>query len=137
MRIEYRIFMILGIFFAAAAVAYGVWGWLDSRDLEPVGLAGLILVAGLAFMIAFYLMATARRIDPRPEDDPLGKIEEHPGEQGFYSPWSWWPLPLALSGAAIFLGAAVGWWVSIIGVGFGVIALVGWVYEYYRGQHAH
>jgi hypothetical protein len=136
-KIEGRLFLILGIFFAASAVAYAVWGWLDSDYIEPVGMSGLILVSGLALMIAFYVMATARRIDDRPEDDPLGNIEEHAGEQGFYSPWSWWPLPVALSAAMIFLGLAVGWWVSIIGAAFGVLALVGWVYEYYRGQHAH
>lgn len=137
MKIEGRLFLFVGIFFVAASVAYAVWGWLAEQYVEPVGMSGLILVAGLALMIAFYLMATGRRIDARPEDDPLGKVEENPGEQGFYSPWSWWPLPLAFSGAMVFLGAAVGWWVSIIGAGFGVLALVGWVYEYYRGQHAH
>jgi len=29
------------------------------------------------------------------------------------------------------------WWVLYIGVALGVVALVGWVFEFSRGQHAH
>ncbi|HEY1105414.1 MAG TPA: cytochrome c oxidase subunit 4, partial [Agromyces sp.] len=36
----------------------------------------------------------------------------------------------------MFLGLAVGFWISFIAVGIGVISLVGWVYEYYRGNVA-
>jgi hypothetical protein len=135
-KIEYRMFLVLGIFFAVVAVIYtALTGWVGNA--ESVGVAGLILVSGLALMIAFYIKLVARRLDPRPEDDPNARISDHEGNQGFYSPWSWWPLPLAAAAAMVFLGMAVGWWVSIIGAGFAVIALIGWVYEYYRGQHAH
>ncbi len=136
MKIETRLFNVLGVFFAVLAIIYA---WLTAwvGDAEWVGIAGLALVAGLALMIGLYLSMTARRLDPRPEDDPSGKISDNEGDQGFYSPWSWWPLPLAAAAALVFLGAAVGWWVSIIGLGFAVVALIGWVYEYYRGQHAH
>jgi disulfide bond formation protein DsbB len=30
-----------------------------------------------------------------------------------------------------------GWWLLIIGTGLGAAALVGFVFEYYRGFHAH
>jgi hypothetical protein len=36
-----------------------------------------------------------------------------------------------------FLSLAVGWWVMYVGLILGVIGLVGWVFEYSRGQHAH
>ena len=35
------------------------------------------------------------------------------------------------------LGVVFGWWLFIIGVGAGSIALIGWVFEFYRGEHAH
>jgi hypothetical protein len=35
------------------------------------------------------------------------------------------------------LGVVIGWWLVIIGAGLGVVALTGWVFEYYRGEHAH
>ena len=36
-----------------------------------------------------------------------------------------------------FLGRAVGIWSTFIAGGLAVVALVGWVYEYSRGDHAH
>ena len=58
------------------------------------------------------------------------------GEYGFFSPHSWWPLPLAAGAALMFLGLAVGWWLLIIGAVVGGMALVGWTFEYFRGENA-
>ena len=44
---------------------------------------------------------------------------------------------LAFSAALGMLGLAVGTWLFPIGLAVFVVAIVGWVYEYYRGQHAH
>jgi hypothetical protein len=132
MKIEYKLFVILALFFAPVGVVYGI----ATHWREPVGPAGLFLSAGLGAMIAFYLYVTARRLPERPEDNPGGEIEEHEGEYGFFSPHSWWPLPLAGSAALCFLGLALGWWIVIIGAAFGVVALVGWTFEYFRGPHA-
>lgn len=45
-------------------------------------------------------------------------------------------MTLAGAAALVFVGIAVGVWISIIGVGIFVVAIVGWVYEYYRGYFA-
>jgi hypothetical protein len=37
----------------------------------------------------------------------------------------------------VVLGVAIGWWLVIIGAGIGTITVVGFVFEYYRGLHAH
>ena len=132
MKIEYSLFIGMAFFFGLLGIIYG---WLS--NWEAVGSAGLLLLAGLAAVIGSYLWVTARRIDARPEDDPYARSSESAGEQGFFSPWSWWPLPLAIAGAVCFLGLAIGWWLFYIGVGIGAVSLVGWVYEYSRGQHAH
>lgn len=133
MKIETKLFLLLAPFFLASGVVYGfMTGW----D-EPVGYLGLPLVGLLVAMIGAYLALTARRIDPRPEDDEEGNIEDGAGDQGVYSPWSWWPLVIGAAAATAFLGLAVGWWVLYIGFVLGVIGLVGWVFEYSRGQHAH
>jgi len=121
------------LFFTPIAIIYGfVTSWN-----EPVGTSALFLTAGLALLIALYFWITSRRIDPRPEDDPMGEIAQGAGEQGTFPPYSWWPLALGIAAALLFAGLAAGWWISAMGAGFGVIALVGWVYEYYRGEHAH
>ena len=65
------------------------------------------------------------------------EILEGAGELGFFPPYSWWPLYCSLAFSAIVLGVVFGWWLFIIGVGIGLFTLIGWVYEYYRGVHAH
>ena len=132
MQVEYKLFVIIAAFFAPVGVVYGfVTQWA-----EPVGPVGLLLAAGLGLMIAFYLWITGRRLPERPEDNPAGEIAEQEGEYGFFSPHSWWPLPLAGAAALCFLGVAIGWWLFIIGAALGVVALVGWTFEYFKGPHA-
>jgi len=132
-KIETTLFGSGVFFFIPLAIIYGiVTSWH-----EPVGAAALFLTGGLALLIGLFLWITSRRIDPRPEDDAGADISEGAGEQGVFAPYSWWPLPLGFAGALMFSGLAVGWWLTAIGLVVGAIALVGWVYEFYRGEHAH
>jgi hypothetical protein len=119
-------------FFPLCAVYTIVTDWT-----EPVGSVALLLTGGLSIMIGWYLWFTSRHIDERPEDDPAARVEDSAGEYGFFSPYSWWPLPLAGSAAIAFLGLAIGWWLVLLGGALGALALVGWVFEYWRGAHAH
>lgn len=132
MKFETRLFLIFVPFFLVVAAVYGWWsGW------EPVGTGALFLTAGLVAMIGGYLGLLARRIDARPEDDPYADVEQGAGDQGVFSPWSWWPLVLAFGAAMAFASLAIGWWLLAIAAPLGVIGLVGWVFEFSRGQHAH
>lgn len=133
MKVEAWLFMSGMFFFAPIGMAYG----LITDWEEPVGTTALFLTAGLALLIGFYLVITGRRIDPRPEDNPQAEIADGAGELGDFPPYSWWPLPLAASAAIAFLSLAVGWWMLPIAVGLGAVSLVGWVFEFYRGGHAH
>lgn len=128
-----RVCWMFGVFAAAVAAIYGFWGDFS----EPVGLTALILSALLGFMIAGYLNITRRKVEGvPPEDDPLGEISDIAGDYGFFSPHSWWPLWLAGSSAIIFLGLAIGWWLVALGAMFVIPALIGWVFEYWKGPHA-
>jgi hypothetical protein len=129
-KVEGWLFAAGFFFFAIAAVIYGLLAE------EPVGTVALAFTAGLAFLVGYYLLFTARRIDPRPEDSKTAEIVDGAGELGFYSPHSWWPLAVAGSAAITFLGVAIGWWLFIIGAGAGVLAVIGLVFEYYRGEPA-
>ena len=50
---------------------------------------------------------------------------------------SWWPMFCAMALATVALGVIIGWWLFIIGAGIGAVTLCGWIFEYYRGIHAH
>jgi len=148
MNASARIFYVLSAFFALAGVAYVVWtlGYEAQSlannpsggaptGLEPVGTVGLFLTAILALLIAFYLGRIHKSQGGElPEDRPNANIDDGDAEQGFFSPWSWWPVMLAGSAALLFLGLAVGAWIIAIGAAFTAISLVGWTYEYYRGN---
>lgn len=71
-----------------------------------------------------------------PEDRLDANIDDGDAELGFFSPWSWWPIVLAGGAALAFLGLAVGFWITFIAVPLALIGLVGWVFEYYRGNFA-
>jgi len=131
MKVEGWLFSAGFFFFSLSAVIY----WVLSE--EPVGTVALGFTAGLAFLVGYYLLFTARRIDRRPEDMVDAEIADGAGELGFYSPHSWWPLPLAFFAAMAFLGIIFGWWLFIIGAVGGALSVIGLVFEYYRGEPAH
>jgi uncharacterized membrane protein len=131
MKVEGYLFVGCAVFFTAADIVY----WYFSKD--PTGTTALALSVGLAFLSGFYILFTGRRLPQRPEDDPQGEISEGTGELGFFSPHSWWPLLTGLAAALAALGAAVGWWLFLIGLLFVFLAAIGFVFEYYRGAYSH
>ncbi|HEX6329371.1 MAG TPA: cytochrome c oxidase subunit 4 [Jiangellaceae bacterium] len=131
MKVEGLVFVVVSVFFLIVTPIY----WFMSED--PTGTTALTLTFALGALVSFYLLATSRKVHPRPEDRQDGEIEELTGEYGFFSPYSWWPLACAGSAAVVFAGLVFGWWLFLIGVGMAVIAVNGMVYEYYRGEHAH
>ena len=131
MRLSAFLFLIVTIFMGVATPIY----WLMSG--EVTGTTALVLSTLLCLLIAFYLFVTARKLPPLPEDDNQGEIADVVGEYGFFPPHSWWPLVCAASLSLFVLGAAVGYWLMIIGGVFGVWALLGLVFEYYRRQFQH
>jgi|SRR5665647_129516 len=139
MRANAVLFKILAGFFVLVTVTYVVWGFLDKSQgkVEWAGTFALGLCAILSGFVAFYLDRVYKAQGGELAEDRLdSNIDDGDPEMGFFSPWSWWPIMLAGSTALLFLGLAVGFWISIIAVGIGLISLVGWVYEYYRGMFA-
>jgi hypothetical protein len=137
MRSNVVILLVMGAYFTIADIAYGIWSHLAFGQVEPIGTAAIALLVILSVFIAYYLWSGMRRSGTLPEDNLLGNIEDETGEVGFYSPWSWWPLMLGISSAMAFASLAVGWWLFFIAFPFAIVALVGFVYEYSRGAHAH
>jgi uncharacterized membrane protein len=139
MNTNAKMFWILFAFFVVADAAYVIWSLLDPLHLrvEWVGTVGIGLAGILSAFIAFYLGRSHRAVGGElPEDRLDANIDDGDPEQGFFSPWSWWPILLASGGALLFMGLAIGVWIAFIGAAVIVISLVGWVYEYYRGNFA-
>ncbi|WP_151524113.1 cytochrome c oxidase subunit 4 [Serinicoccus kebangsaanensis] len=132
MRTEVKIFGYLVPFFALATGLYAYF----TEPREWVGIVGLLLTTIFSAFIAFYLWITGRKTDRRPEDDLEGEIADLSGDYGHFAPYSWWPLWLGLSIAAVALGLAVGWWLLICAAPFLVISILGWTFEFFRGEKA-
>jgi hypothetical protein len=131
MKVEYWTVAGCGIFFVLIAPIY----WLLSGDWT--GTTALVMTFLLCALLGFYLYVVAKQIDDRPEDRSDGEIAEGAGEQGFFPPYSWWPLFCAATLGTMVLGVVIGWWLFIIGATLGTVALTGLIFEYYRGEHAH
>ena len=139
MRANVNMFWILAAFFGLAAIVYGTWSAIDDVDpgMEWAGTVALSLTTVLSAFIAFYLGRVHKAQGAElPEDRIDANIDDGDAELGFFSPWSWWPIILASGAALGFLGLAIGFWITFIAVPLVIIALVGWVYEYYRGNFA-
>ena len=127
MKTSWQLFIGLSIFYAIMTVIYWQLGG------EPVGITAIALSGGLALIVGFYLWFTSRRLgNLLPEDNLQGEIADSAGELGFYSPHSWWPLPVALSACTVGLGLIIGWWLVLIGVGSLLISVLGLVLQYER-----
>lgn len=137
MRSNIVVLLVMAAYFTLADIAYGIWTYLEWGAVEPIGTAAIALLVILSVFIAYYLWSGMKRAGNLPEDDLYGNIEDESGEVGFYSPWSWWPLALGGSSAIAFASLAVGWWMFFIALPFAIVAIVGFVYEYSRGAHAH
>jgi len=132
MKHEAWIFGLSTIFFVIVSPAY----WLISGDWT--GTSALVMTTLLVAMITLYLGFHASRMEPRPEDRKDAEIADGAGELGFFPPYSWWPLWCGATLAVCVFGIASGaWWLFIIGGALGALALSGWIFEYYRGEHAH
>ena len=137
MKTETKVFAVTAIFFLAMTPIYWISTSHNLGDGDWTGTVALAMTFLLCGMVTGYLGFHASKMDPRPEDRDA-EIADGAGELGFFPPYSWWPLWCALTLAVIVYGFAVAaWWLVIIGFGLGAVALSGWVFEFYRGEHAH
>lgn len=143
MKTNVNLWWILAAFFLLVTGIYTGWNIIEHSDrpwfhaIEWVGTVALLFTVFMSVMIAFYVDRVHRAQGGElPEDVLTADIDDGDPEMGEFSPWSWWPLVLALSASLGILGLAVGTFLLPIGLAVFVVAIVGWVYEYYRGYFA-
>lgn len=156
MKVNAVIFWVLAVFFVIVAAIYTGWSWMVSNQqieeyAQRVGAGGITaghpewagtvtlwLCAVLGGFLAFYVGKSYKSQGGElPEDRLDANIDDGDPELGHFSPWSWWPIVLAGSASLLLLGFAVGIWITFIGAALTLIAVVGWTYEYYRGNFSH
>jgi hypothetical protein len=139
MHIEARMFEFLTAFFVFCAVLYAVLTALYATGgVEWAGVTALVMTSGLSLITGTFFRFVARRLDTRPEDYEDAEISDGAGELGFYSPGSWWPILIALSGSVVAVGIAL-WlpWLIAAGVVFILSTAAGLVMEYHVGPEKH
>lgn len=135
MKTNVTLFWILLGFFALLTAIYTFWAVLDTGRVEWVGTVAMGLCGILAAFIAFYLQLVNKSIGSLlPEDRLDADIDDGDAELGHFSPWSWWPIFLGGGVALAFAGLAAGIWMVFYAVPLALLGIVGWVYEYYRGN---
>ena len=144
MRSNVGLWWLLSGFFVVIGAVYIGWNiiarptsaWYNA--IEWVGAVALIFTSLMAALIAWYLQRVYKSQGGElPEDILTSDVDDGDPELGEFSPWSWWPIVLAFAAAVAMVGLAVGTWLVPIGFGIFIVAIVGWVYEYYRGYFAH
>lgn len=137
MKTSIALLWVLAVYFFVLTAVYTVWSLIDTAEVEWIGSVAIGLSGVLSVFIAFYLQIQLKNQGGAlPEDRLEADIDEGDPEIGFYSPWSWWPVLIAVGAAVAFLGLAVGFWVSLYAIPIVLIALIGWTYEYHRGYFA-
>ncbi len=137
MKFNGNLFYFLAAFYAVDAVGYAVWWYNTDGSFEWIGTAAIAMLSIMAVFLAFYIKKTANSQGNVPEDREDARVEDGDFEQGYFAPWSWWPLFLGLFAAICFAALAVGWWMLFIGFPLAMISLIGFVFERSRGLNAH
>jgi len=126
-KVEGLLFAVYAMFLVASSAVY----WLLSQD--PTGTVCIALAGGLAFIVGYYLLFTARRMEARPEDRADAEVSEGSGEMGFFSPHSWWPIYTAAAFSLTTIGLVFGPWLTAIGFAAILVTATGFLFEYYVG----
>lgn len=138
MKTTRNILWALTGFYAIMTVMYSVWTSADGK-LEWVGAVAFALMFAFSAFIAWYLGLENKPFAKKllPEDRLDAEISDADEELGFFAPQSIWPIMLAGVIGAIFLSIAFGWWPAFFFAPVLLVALGGWVYEFYRGRYGH
>ena len=137
MKVNVVILWIIGIFFVLASALYTYWAIIDMGEIEWVGTVAMGLTGVMGIFIAVYMwwsIMRPARGHIYPEDRQDAAIDDGDPELGHFSPFSWWPITLAAGASVFVMGIAISTFMLPIGLAITVVALVGWVYEYYRGH---
>jgi len=127
MKVETKLLMGLGVFFAAMCAVY--WTW----SLENAGGVMMFAAALLCFLPGSYYWWWSRRMKTRPEDSNTATREEGAGFVGAFPGSSIWPFTLGVGCFFTVLALVFGVWMLVPGLGLAGWAFIGGTSEGRRG----
>ncbi|MDY3049344.1 MAG: cytochrome c oxidase subunit 4 [Rothia sp. (in: high G+C Gram-positive bacteria)] len=133
MKLLAKIFGLIGLFLIPMGIIYGFM----TDFTEWAGFPAILATAVMCLFLWYFLSFTDKKHPDMPYENEAGEIAEAAGDYGFYSPWSWWPLFIGAACTIVVVGLAIDWWIVLVAIPFAAAAVLGWVYEYSRGDHAH
>lgn len=139
MKSNIVIFWLLTGYFIIIASVYTAWNISVHERPEWAGSIAILLSGGLTAFIASYLgLVKKKQGGVQVADSDLADIDDGDPEVGEFSPWSWWPIFLAFALGLVILGVCIGFqfWMVFLSLPLVIVGVVGWVYEYYRGNFA-
>jgi len=139
MKSNIVIFWILTAYFLVVATVYTLWNIAALGYIEWAGTLAVLLSGGLTgFIAGFLTLAHRKQGGALVEDLPESDIDDGDPDIGEFSPWSWWPIVLAFGAGLFVIGLSIGnnFWLAFLALPLVPIAVVGWIYEYYRGHFA-
>ncbi len=127
MKVEYRIYLGVGIFVAVVMVIY----LFTSKEYG--GATMLFGTAGLGIMPALYMGWWKRRMDPRPEDNEGATLASARGAVGAFPSHTIWPFVLGMGVFVTAISLVFGAWFFVIGGSLVVFAVTSVTLESRRG----
>lgn len=139
MKSNVVMFTVLSVYFFVVATVYTLWFFGRYGYIEWAGSIVILLSGGLTTFIATFLSMSLKKQGGVLAEDRLdADIDDGDPEIGEFSPWSWWPVLLAFSIGVVVIGLSVGgnFWLLYLGLPVVIVGVIGWIYEYYRGNFA-
>lgn len=133
MKILANIFGFIGVFLIPVGIVYGFM----TDFTEWAGFPAILATAVMCLFLWYFIKFTEKKHPDMPYENEEGEIAEAAGDYGFYSPWSWQPLFIGVACTIVVVGLAIDWWIVLLALPVAAAAVIGWVYEYNRGDHAH
>ena len=127
MKVEYRIYLGLGLFVSVLTIVYFFW----AKDYG--GATMFFGTAGLGLMPAFYMRWWHRRMAPRPEDLESATMAQSQGPIGAFPSYTIWPFVFGMGAFMSALALVFGEWTLVIGGALLIFAATSVTLESRRG----
>ena len=127
MKVEGKLLLVIAVFCAGIAAIYWFTGYEDGGTVMLIG------TSLLGLLPASYYLWWAKRMKPRPEDDPTVSLQQGSSVIGPFPHSSIWPLVFGLCAPMVDLALVFGVWTAIFGIVLAITAVLGIISESRRG----